>query len=86
VKIFDLIKVKKTGALGKIILILGLPAREVYADMYPGAEPGYEYLTMWDEEEGSVVVALNRYSIDEVEVIPESEINNRKVNNVKTKQ
>ena len=67
-KVFDKIKIKETGEIGKVIILIGFPYRELYAEMYPGAGANFEYFTMWDEEEQRTDIrALNRYTIDEVE-------------------
>jgi len=42
--------------------------------MFPGADTGYEYITMYDENEKSVELrALNKYSVGDVTVITEEE-------------
>jgi len=69
-KVFDRIRVKKTCQTGKIVILIGLPPRELYADMTPGADSGYEYFIMWNEETQEIGLrALNRYKIDEIEQI-----------------
>lgn len=67
-EVFDLVKVKETGQLGKIVILVGAPAREAYVDLYPGAGANYVYFTMWEEEVGTVQVrAINLFSLDELE-------------------
>jgi hypothetical protein len=61
------IRVKSTGAYGKIVMFFGEPYRELYAEMFPGADSGYEYITMYDQDEGRVGLrALNRYHFNDV--------------------
>lgn len=72
--VFDYIKLKKNDSVGTVILLFGCPPRELYADMFPGADSGYEYITMYDENEKRVELrALNKYSVDDVIVITKEE-------------
>jgi len=72
--VFDHIRLKKNNAVGTVIILFGYPPRELYADMSPGADTGYEYITMYDENEKSVELrALNKYSVGDVTVITEEE-------------
>jgi len=74
INVYDYIKTKEYDTVGKVILLIGYPYRELYADMFPGADSGYEYITMYDEEEERVELrALNKYSIDDVTIITKEE-------------
>jgi len=74
-KINDFIKTNK-GAIGCVVLMFGNPPKEIYADMIPGADAGYEYITMFDKDTGTVELrALNKYSIKDVTIIKKNEIN-----------
>jgi len=66
-KVFDEVEIVSTGQRGKIIILIGCPPREAYLDVYPGADAGYEYMTMWDEIHEQVEVrALNKYPIKDL--------------------
>ena len=79
IKVHDHIEVKKNGEIGIVVLLFGYPPRELYADIGPpGADAGYEYITMFDEDLGKVELrALNRYAVKDVKVIKKSEYNKK---------
>ncbi len=78
INVFDYIKINKSGLVGKVILLFGCPVRELYADMIPGADANYEYITMFDENEMHIELrALNKYSIKDVTKITEEEFEKR---------
>lgn len=67
-KVFNLVKVKETGQLGKIIILVGAPPREAYVELYPGAGADYVYFTMWEEGiDGVELRTLNHFLLDELE-------------------
>jgi len=76
VNTFDYFRHTPSGKIGKVVMIFGVGINQtkIYGDMFPGAGPGYEYIEMYDENEGKVEVrALNAYPISEVEKISEEE-------------
>jgi len=67
-EVYDYVKIKETGELGTIIILVGAPTREVYVELHDGAGANYVYFTMWDENAERVQIrTLNLYSIDELE-------------------
>ena len=91
INVFDEVEVISTGQRGKVIMLIGCMAlpdsprfmlsgddygvREAYVDMYPGADSGYEYITMWDEDEGRVELrALNKYPIEDIKLYSEDNL------------
>ena len=66
--VFDMVELISTGQVGKIVMIIGRHENQmVWLDMRPGAAAGYEYVRMWDENEGRVELrALNKYSIKDI--------------------
>ncbi len=78
VEIGDLVKVKADGSIGIVRILEGVPPYKAYVDMEPGANGGYVYLKLnvpaedqyiEGEPTGPSILALNPYSIDELEVI-----------------
>ncbi len=73
-EVFSHIKLKKDDIVGTIILLFGYPPRILYADMFPGANTNYEYITMYNENEKRIELrALNKYGVDDVTVITKEE-------------
>lgn len=68
--VFDMVELISTGQVGKIVMLIGRNERqEAYVDMRPGVAPGYdyEYVEMWDENEGQVELrALNKFPIKDI--------------------
>lgn len=72
-KVYDYVRVQKgpnKNGLGRVIILIGYGCgdhpryREAYIDMYPGAGSGYEYMTMYDENDKKVQLrALNRVPV-----------------------
>lgn len=64
-EVFDMVMVR--GSRARVVALFGHPAREALVDVFPGALPGYEYVTMWDEvAKRPVLRALNRVLIEEL--------------------
>lgn len=72
-KVYDYVRVLSgphEGTLARVIVLFGCGCNgyprynEAYVDMYPGAGEGYEYMTMYDENEKKVQLrALNRVPV-----------------------
>lgn len=68
----DYIKIKAYGGYGKVIISYGYSVtHKVVADMYPGAESGYEYMYV---EGRPSVEALNEYKTDQFTIVPKSKL------------
>ena len=64
-EVFDMVTVR--GRKARVVALFGKPATEALVDVFPGAFPGYEYVTMWDEvAKKPVLRALNLISIKEI--------------------
>ena len=67
-EVYDYVKIKETGELGTIIILVGAPTREVYVELHDGAGANYVYFTMWDENTERVQIrTLNLFTLDELE-------------------
>ncbi|MDO8640098.1 MAG: hypothetical protein Q7R33_00975 [Nitrosarchaeum sp.] len=76
-KVFDYVLLcngadKRYAVVGQVIMLFGHPAREAYVDMSPGANPGYEYVSVCGEsytEKNKMAVELrplNKYPVDQL--------------------
>jgi len=81
IKVGDYFKTK-TGALGVVVILIGGGTpRELYGDMAPGAESGYEYFTLYVDKNLRYgrskvqLMPLNRYAIGDVTKISKREYN-----------
>lgn len=78
-KVYDYVRVlsgPNEGSLGRVIILFGQGCNghprynEAYVDMYPGAGEGYEYMTMYDENEKKVQLrALNRVPVSNLKKV-----------------
>lgn len=72
-KVFDYVRVQSgpnKGTLARIIILFGYRIKgaprysEAYVDMYPGAQSGYDYMTMYNEDSKKVELrALNKVPV-----------------------
>lgn len=66
-KIGDTVKVKNTNQKGILRLLFGYPPRKALVSLFPGADSGYQYVTMLTEN-GIELEALNEF--DFVDIMP----------------
>ena len=67
-EVYDHVKVKETGELGTVIILVGAPSREAYVELHSGAGANYIYFEMWDEcAERVQLRTLNLFSLNELE-------------------
>jgi hypothetical protein len=72
-KVYDYVRIlsgSNEGGLARVIILFGSGCNghprysEAYIDMYPGAGDGYEYMTMYDEDEKKVQLrTLNKVPV-----------------------
>jgi len=83
-KVGDYFETKKDGTIGVILLVFGVSTiHKIYGSMFPGADSGYEYITLYlDKEHRSgkqkiELVALNAYTPDEIKKITKQQYDRR---------
>lgn len=62
------VRVKSTGQKGILRLLIGVPYRKAWVSLYPGADAGYQYVTLRTEN-GFELETLNEFDADDLEVI-----------------
>lgn len=70
----------KSGGVGVVCILEGVPHRKAYVDVAPGADAGYVYFRMVNPkpyEHGNNIdtMPLNIYDVNNLEVITEDEYN-----------